>query len=61
VWSVPGWRFRAPASLEEIGAFVELELRAMDAMFRSSNYPAPYIGGEPQVQLIPPPANAIAF
>jgi hypothetical protein len=61
VWSVPGWRFRAPASLEEIGAFVELELRAMDAMFRSSNYPAPYIGGEPQVQLIPPPANAIAL
>jgi hypothetical protein len=61
VWSMKDWKFRPPASLQEIGAFVELELRAMDAMFRSSDYPAPYIGGEPQVRLIPAPANAIAF
>ena len=61
LWSVPGWQFRRPASLEEIGRFAELELRAMDVMFRSSDYPAQYIGGEPQVRLIEPPRAAIRF
>jgi hypothetical protein len=61
LWAVPGWMFRAPTSLEEVGAFAELELRAMDALFRASNYPAPYIGGEPQVRLIPPPRNSVRF
>ena len=61
LWSVPGWKFRRPASLDELGSFAELELRAMDAMFKNSDYPAPYIGGEPQIQLIAPPRNAVRF
>jgi hypothetical protein len=59
--SVTTWRFRAPQSLEELGAVTELEFRAMDVMFRVSDYPAPYIGGEPQVHLIPPPPNVVAL
>jgi len=59
--SVPGWKFRVPKSLEELGAVIELELRTMDVLFRISDYPAPYIGGEPQVRLISPPANALTF
>lgn len=61
VRSVPGWKFRAPQSLAEVGAIAELELRVVDVMFRISDYAAPYIGGAPQVQLIAPPSNAITF
>jgi len=61
MWSVPGWMFRPPASLEEMGAFAEVELRAMDALSRSSDYPARYIGGEPQVRVIASPPNTVTF
>lgn len=38
---------------------MDLEFRAMDVLFRSSDYPAPYIGGLPQIHLIAPPANTV--
>ncbi|MDO0934463.1 hypothetical protein QQY66_23320 [Streptomyces sp. DG2A-72] len=59
VWSEPGWKFRKPNSLDELVEFVTLELQAVNALFTSSDYPAPYIGGEIQIEKIYAPPEAI--
>lgn len=61
VWSRPGWRFRAPRTLDELAGFVELDIRAICTLFQSSDYPSAYIGGEVQVEKIPAPANAVSL
>jgi hypothetical protein len=61
VWHHPGWGFRQPRSIEELASIVDLEIRAIGAMFTCSDYPAPYIGGKPQIVRIPPPPNAVAL
>lgn len=55
VWRHPDWEFRRPASLDELAAFVRLEMEAVNTLFTSSDYPSPYIGGDVQVELVPIP------
>jgi len=61
VWAEPTWHFREPRNIKELGRFVDLEVRAIDALFFSSDYPAPYIGGTVQVETIAAPTNAVAL
>jgi len=61
VWSKPDWKFRAPSSLEQLASLVELQMQAICVLFRSSEYDAPYIGGPIQIEMIPPPPNALAM
>ena len=61
VWGHPSWKFRPPQSLDELASFVELEIRAIGTMFGSSNYPAPYIGGDVQIEVIAPPPGAVTL
>src|SRR6266704_3330599 len=42
VWHKPSWKFRRPASLDELAAFVRLELETINTLFTSSDYPTPY-------------------
>ena len=58
-WADPAWKFRAPRSVDELARFVDLEIRAIGAMFFSSDYAAPYIGGTVQIETIRAPHNAI--
>lgn len=59
IWSKPEWRFRAPATLEEASQLVDLQLRTIGTLFQISNYPAPYIGGDVQVERLPAPPDCI--
>lgn len=59
VWREPSWKFRRPASLDELAAFVQLELETINTLFTSSDYPAPYIGGVIQIEKIPAPSGTI--
>lgn len=59
VWGEKTWKFRPPRNVDELGAFVELEVRAICTMFGSSDYDATYIGGDVQIEKIPAPSNAV--
>jgi hypothetical protein len=61
VWQEPAWKFRRPASLDELAAFVKLELETINTLFMSSDYPSPYIGGAIQIEKIPRPPDAIVL
>ena len=61
VWHHPDWHFRQPRSVDELASIVDLEIRAIGTMFACSDYPAPYIGGKPQIVRIPPPPDAVAL
>lgn len=61
IWNQPAWQFRPPRTLRELAAFVELEIRAVAALFLSSDYSAPFIGGQIQTELIRPPADAVTL
>lgn len=61
VWNEPSWKFRRPASLDELAAFVQLELETINTLFTSSDYPSPYIGGVIQIEKIPAPSGAISL
>ncbi len=58
VWLEPSWKFRRPASLDELAAFIRLELETINTLFMSSDYPTPYIGGAIQIEKIPVPTGA---
>jgi len=58
IWRHPDWSFRPPTDLGELALFMRLELNVIATLFEVSDYSAPYIGGEPQVEAIPAPANA---
>jgi hypothetical protein len=55
----PNWRFRRPASLDELAAFVQFELETINTLFMSSDYPTAYIGGQIQIEKIPAPSGAV--
>lgn len=57
IWRNPNWKFRPPQSLEEAEAFVKLYMQCVNTLFLSSNYPAPFIGGDVQVHRILAPSN----
>lgn len=59
VWGEPNWRFRRPSSLDELAAFVRLELETINTLFMSSDYPTPYIGGDIQIEKIPAPSGTM--
>lgn len=59
VWSQPNWKFRPPESLDEFASIVELQIRTIGTLYGMSNYPAPSIGGDPQVHTIAPPPGAV--
>jgi hypothetical protein len=58
-WEHQTWKFRAPSSLDELAPIVELSIRAIGTLYRCSNYPAPYVGGEVQVEKLIPPRGAV--
>ncbi len=58
VWSQPNWRFRPPQSLDELASIIELQIRTIGTLYGMSDYPAPFIGGDPQLQTIAPPPGA---
>ena len=60
-WRQPQWRFRAPGTLEELAGFVKLEIQAIGTMYQSSNYSAPLIGGEVQIETITPPTDCVTL
>ncbi len=57
IWNMPQWRFRPPNSIEEAKLLVELNIQVIGTLFKLSDYPAPFIGGDPQTYPIPAPAN----
>ena len=59
VWREPSWKFRRPASLDELAAFVKLELETINTLFTSSDYPTPYIGGGIQIEKITAPSGTV--
>ena len=59
VWREPSWKFRRPASLDELAAFVKLELETTNTLFTSSDYPTPYIGGGIRIEKITAPSGTM--
>jgi hypothetical protein len=60
VWSQqPTWKFRPPQSLAELASIVELQIRTIGTLYGMSDYAAPFIGGPPQIETIPPPTGAV--
>lgn len=42
----PNWRFRRPASLDELAAFVQFELETINTLFMSSDSQPPISAGK---------------
>lgn len=61
VWSQPNWKFRAPQSLDELASLVKLQIRTVGTLYEISDYRAPFIGGEPQIERITPPDDAVTL
>jgi hypothetical protein len=61
VWSQPNWKFRPPQSLDELASIVELQVLTIGRLYGMSNYHAPFIGGDPQLQIIAPPPGATSL
>jgi hypothetical protein len=61
MWTEPQWSFRPPATLEEASWIVDLQFRAIGTLFRLSNYPAPFIGGDLQLEQIPAPPDSVTL
>ncbi|MGA9040378.1 MAG: hypothetical protein WB421_07575 [Terriglobales bacterium] len=59
IWAEQRWKFRSPQSLSEAVRFVRLYMSIIDTLFQSSNYPAPFVGGDTQIHEIPQPTNAV--
>jgi hypothetical protein len=60
-WRQSGWRFREPGTIDELAAFVKAEFHALVALFISSNYIAPPIGGDIQLTAIAPPPGTVTL
>jgi hypothetical protein len=61
VWNEPSWKFRRPTSIDELAAFVKLELETINTLFMSSDYRSPIIGGDVQLEKIPAPPGAMSL
>jgi hypothetical protein len=59
VWNHPSWKFRPPQSLDELASLVALQIRTVGTLYGMSDYRAPFIGGEPQIERITPPDGAL--
>ncbi len=58
VWTNPKWAFRQPRDAAEMALFMRVELDVIAALFAVSDYPAAFVGGEVQVEVIPRPGKA---
>jgi hypothetical protein len=58
-WNQPAWRFRPPQTIAELGEFLGVEIRAVAALYNSSDYEAPAIGGQVQLEFVSAPGEAI--
>ena len=61
VWSQPNWKFRPPKSLDELASLVKLQIQTVGTLYEMSDYPAPFIGGEPQIERMTPPDDAVTL
>jgi len=61
VWTNPDWDFRRPSDISERAIFMNLELSVIGSLFEVSDYAAPFIGGESQIETIEPPGDAISL
>ena len=59
IWDNPNWAFRPPRSTEENKVLVELNVQIIGTLFKLSDYPAPFIGGDIQTYVIPQPPNIV--
>jgi len=59
VWSNRNWAFRPPRSIEENKLLIELNIQVIGTLFKLSDYPAPFIGGDIQTYVIPQPPNTV--
>ncbi len=59
IWSNPNWAFRPPSAIEETEMLVKLNVEVIGTLFKLSDYPAPFIGGNIQTYVIPQPSNAV--
>ena len=60
-WDDQAWKFKPPQTLEQQAVQLDLAIRAIGALFSSSDYAAPYIGGDVQTELVTPPADAVSI
>jgi len=59
IWNNPTWAFRPPRSIEETQELVKLNVQIIGTLFKLSDYPAPFIGGDIQTYAIPQPSNTV--
>lgn len=57
LWKNEMWNFRPPNSLKEVVEVIKMQLGLIGLLFRMSNYPATFIGGDIQIEMIPAPSN----
>jgi hypothetical protein len=57
----PEWKFREPQSLDEAASIVALEISVIGTLMKCSDYDPQPIGGDTQIESIPPPADAVDF
>lgn len=60
-WDNQAWKFKPPQTLKQQAVQLDLAIRAIGALFSSSDYAAPYIGGDVQTELVTPPADAVTL
>jgi hypothetical protein len=60
-WDKRNWQFKRPESLDAQAEQLGVAIRAIGALYRSSDYPDPYIGGDVQTELVFPPDDAISL
>jgi hypothetical protein len=61
VWSQSQWQFRAPKTIDELAEFMNLELITISTLFKVSDYAAPLVGGDSQVEVIRRPPGAVTL
>jgi hypothetical protein len=57
-WANPQWEFTQPKHIRGLARLVELQLKVISLLFENSNYSAPFIGGDVQLEISTPPPNA---
>lgn len=57
IWKQDNWKFNKPENLFEFSTIVKLYFEFVKTLFKMSNYPALFIGGETQTHLIPVPQD----
>lgn len=59
IWNHKDWKFNKPENLFEFSTIVKLYFEFVKTLFKMSDYPALFIGGETQTHLIPVPQDLL--